>query len=197
MWIRFLKDIINLASHGYRYYCRVDIPERKAHKVESVFKKLSQRYECGLSKDQKYRRKRQGLANYEIKQWSRYIIVLRTEGQELPRCGDIWHCFEEKPYDLFVGPQLHLYVGKAKTGRKFTAYLARDTYRWLREILREDIMYNRDNELKKHLSWITNLPAFSGICHQIQQLQDYLNGFAKSKRFKLRIPQLQLKSITA
>ena len=53
MWVKFLKDIVNLASHGYVYYCRADIPERKASRVRSVLKKLSQRYQCGLSKDQK------------------------------------------------------------------------------------------------------------------------------------------------
>jgi len=187
MWTKFLKDIVNLASHGYVYYCRADIPERKASKVKSVLRKLSQRYQCGLSKDQKYRRKKQGLANYEIKSWERHIIVMRTKGEELDPCGDIWFSLEKKPYDLFVGPYLHVYVGKARAGKKFTVYLARDTYRWLREVLREDIIYNRDEEFQKHLKWISALPAFSGIAHQIQQLRKYLNQFSKTNRHRLRI----------
>jgi len=195
MWVKFLKDIVNLASHGYKYYCRADIPEEKAHKVESVFKKLSERYQCGLSKDQKYRRKKKGLANYEIKRWERHIIVMRTEGKELDPCGDIWFSLEKKPYDLSVGPHLRLYVGKAPTGRKFTVYLARNTYRWLREILREDIIYDRDSEFKKHLSWISDLPAFSGICHQMKELRKYLNNFARSNRYRLKVPVLRLKNI--
>ena len=69
----------NLLTAGYRYYVMGRIPEGKDPR--SVDAKLKAKYDLGLSRWQRARRKRNGHANVRYLRHGRLFVMLATEGR--------------------------------------------------------------------------------------------------------------------
>lgn len=192
-WIPFVEQIIRFASHGYHWYARVDIPEKKASVAGRVDEKIKQKFlEIMLSKDQRYRRKKAGDANYVYLRWDRCGLLLKSRGRSSACDDERWHFLRDRPYEFPVGEYLELKVGPGGKS-KYTCYLTRKSYRAIKTLLRELFEDQRWEQLQKQWYALSLLPAWSGIVSQVNQLYDTVRSWRVPRRFspkKLKLRKL-------
>ena len=81
-----MQKIQFIVSRGATHHAEMQIPPKS---IESVVKKLTARYELDLSKDQKYKRKKQGVSVtdlvifFDITEQVYHLFILVTEGNSL------------------------------------------------------------------------------------------------------------------
>ncbi|MDW8003031.1 MAG: hypothetical protein RMJ39_10310 [Deltaproteobacteria bacterium] len=170
-WIEYVRQILNHACHGYEYYCPVVIPEKKRDRIPAIDRKLLGKYPmCEWNKDQRYRAKKQGRSNYVYIRWDLSGILMHTPGIEPVGVSDRFFVLSEKPYQFRVGSWIEIKIGPARTGKRFTAYLTKQSFRSIKALLIENIEKGRFEEFEKYYYRLENLPAFSGILTQISEL---------------------------
>ncbi|GEM_PF-1470947 len=196
-WTEYIKQILNFAGHGYEYYCPVNIPTNKRDKAIQVDNKILEKYpSCKWNKDQRYKAKKANKANYAYIRWDLYGIILHTLGQEL-ECNDpdrFYH-LREKPYVIPVGEWLEIKISKARTGKKYTAYMSKASYRNIKALLCEYIEHRQWDAFIKHYYRLENLPAFSGILVQMDELYRFCRAEIKRYKAKVELRKLTLKKV--
>jgi len=176
-WIVYVQQILNNAGHGYVSYCPIVIPTEKKDKAVAIDAKLNEKYITNISKDVRYRRKKKGLANCIYIRWDIHAVILRSSGEWLNEDpGDRFYSFHHVPYVFPAGNWIYVKVGPAKTGKKFTAYLNKESYRNIKEVLRENIEHRRLDVLDKYYGRLAGLPAYSGILSQMGELRRFCMG---------------------
>ena len=77
--VGFVQQLaVGYLARGYWFYVTGEVPERKD--VHAVDRKLIARYDVGLSKWAKARRKQAGGANIQYLRYKRFFVLLATEG---------------------------------------------------------------------------------------------------------------------
>ena len=71
----------NYLPHGYWFYVTGRIPDGKS--AESIDQKILAKYGIGLSRQQRSRRKLQGLANLHYLRFESFFVILATHGKHL------------------------------------------------------------------------------------------------------------------
>lgn len=175
-WVEFVKLLLNHAGHGYVEYCSFVVPERKITKAEKIDKKMLAKYpEMGHSKDQRYRRKQAGRANFAYLRWRSIGVILRTEGEVKERFDpEVFARLDAKPLIFAVGSMIEIKIGKAKAGRKYTAFLSKQAFRSIKGILRDNVRHRRLEVAEKYWDRLRGLPAFSGILGQTGELMKWI-----------------------
>ncbi len=175
-WKEFVKLMLNHAGHGYFEYCAFVIPERKIAKAESIDKKIFSKYpEAGYNKDQRYRRKKAGQANFAYLRWHNVGVILRTEGEvkEKPDPEQFFR-LDSVPLIFAVGSMVEIKVAKAKAGRNYTAFLSKKSFRTIKGILRDNIHHRRLEVAEKYWDRLCGFPAFSGVLGQMGELTKWV-----------------------
>lgn len=193
-WQTFVMRIVRFASHGYHWYARVDIPESKKSSASRVDAKICSKYpEVELGKDKRYQAKKAGKANYAYLRWDRWGILLRSRGEKSERDDDIWHEFKQVPYVFSVGEFfLELKIGPG--GRsKYTCYLTKSSYRALKTLMREYFEDQRFDQLVKQYQALAELPAFSGLIRQADELWRVLKSWRLPRGYTIK--KLRLKDL--
>jgi len=196
-WVGYIKQILNFTWHGYEYICPIFIPARKSNRLGQIDKKILGKYPaCEWDKDKKYKAKKSGMANYVYLRWELCGVILHTSGRvtELEDSDTFYH-LSERPYKFSVGSWISIKIGKARTGKKYTAYLTKESYRSIKAVLRENIKHQRWDEFQKYYSRLENLPAFSGILSQIDELYRLFRNELKQYETKVAINKLKLKKV--
>jgi len=190
-WIPFVERIIRFASHGYHWYARVDIPQKKASVATKIDSKIMEKFpETTLSKDQRYRRKKAGYANYVYLRYNRWGLLLKSRGKSSPRDDENWSHFAKTPYEFPVGEYLELKIGPGGKS-KYTCYLTRRSYRAIKTLLRELFEDQRWEQLERQWHALSLLPAYSGMISQVNQLYDTVKSWRVPRRFSPRRLRLQ------
>lgn len=190
-WQTFAMGVLRFASHGYHWYARVDIPEEKMALASRVDVKICSKYpEIGFGKDKRYQAKKGGKANYAYLRWNKWGILLKSRGEKSPRDDEIWHEFKRVPYIFRVSEFLELKIGPG--GRsKYTCYLTKSSYRGLKTLLREYFEDQRFDELVKQYQALSELPAFSGLIHQANNLWRVARTWRLPRGYAIRKPKLK------
>ena len=175
-WKDFVKLVLNHAGHGYVEYSSFVIPDKKITKVESIDRKIQNKYpEAGHNKDQRYRSKRAGKANFAYLRWQHVGVVLCTEGEVKERPdADKFVRLAAEPLIFAVGTMIEIKIAKAKAGRNYTAFLSKQSYRTIKGILRDNIRHRRLEVAEKYWDRLRSLPAFSGILGQTTELTKWV-----------------------
>ena len=184
-------------THGYEFYCPILIPEKKADRAERVDKKILDKYPMLLwGKDQKYRAKKAGKANFAYVRWGRCAVILHTKGL-VPEVQDpdrFYHV-RENPYTFPVGSWIEVKISPSKTGKRYTAYLTKQSYRNLKALLRENIEHRRLEVFEKYYKRLEGLPAFSGILGQMRELYRFCRSEIRKVDRQYRLKPLSLKKV--
>ena len=76
----FVQQIaVAYVGHGYWFYVTGQVPAGKD--PEAIDRKILDRYGIELSRQQRARRKQQGLANLHYVRFERFFVILATHGQ--------------------------------------------------------------------------------------------------------------------
>jgi hypothetical protein len=171
-WKEFTQLALNFLGHGYLEYTHFVIPERKIAKAEQIDKKMLAKYpEADYDKDRRYRNKKAGQANFAYLRWRNVGVILRTEGEVKERSeAEKFVRLDTEPFVFAVGSTIEIKIAKAKAGRKYTAYLSRQSFRAIKGVLRDNIRHRRHDVAEDHWERLKGLPAFSGILGQMREL---------------------------
>lgn len=200
-WMQFVRQILNYAGHGYVYYSYTKIPVEKENKIKQIEKKIISKYPmCEWDKDKRYRAKKNGKANYAYIRWGLHFVMLRTEGQEcIPEDPERFKSFSDEPLVFDVGEWIKIKISKAKTGKKYTAYLAKSSYRSIKALLQENIEHKQKDVFFKNYNKLQELPAFSGILEQMEKLRLFCRNkwkkYKSKKEKRIVIDKLVLKKV--
>lgn len=175
-WKDFVKLLLNHAGHGYVEYSSFVIPDKKITKAEAIDRKILNKYpEAGHNKDQRYRNKRAGKANFAYLRWQNVGVILCTEGDVKERPDpDQFVRLDSAPLIFAVGSTVEIKIAKAKAGRKYTAFLSKQSFRTIKGILRDNIRHHRIEVAVKYWDRLRGLPAFSGILEQTRELARWI-----------------------
>jgi len=193
-WTEYVKQILNFAGHGYEYYFSVQIPATKEEKIKRIDTKMIKEYPMvEWGKDRRYRAKKAGMANYAYIRWHLSGILLHTDGREGETSDpDTFFHLTARPYVVRIGSWVDIKIGKAKAGKRYTAYLTKESFRNIKALLREDIEHRRFDVLEKNYYRLEALPAFSGILAQMDDLYQFLRSDIK----RMRVRNIQLRRLS-
>ncbi len=175
-WKDFVKLVLNHAAHGYSEYSAFMIPDKKITKAESIDRKILNKYpEAGQNKDQRYRSKRAGKANFAYLRWQHVGVVLCTEGEVKERPdADKFVRLAAEPLIFAVGTMIEIKIARARAGRNYTAFVSKKSYREIKAVLRDHIRHRRPAVAEEYWNRLRGLPAFSGILEQTRQLTKWI-----------------------
>jgi len=171
-WKEFIQLALNFAGHGYLEYSSFIIPEQKVEKAQRIDMKIQAKFpETGYDKDRRYRNKKAGQANLSYLRWRNIGLILRTEGEVNGRFDEEKFVrFDEEPFVFAVGSMIEIKIAKARAGRKYTAYLSKQSFRAIKAILRDNLRHRRRDVAEAYWERLKGLPAFSGILGQMREL---------------------------
>lgn len=194
-WTDYVRQIVICASHGYQEFFQVVLPEAKANRSEHVIRRLLATYpEVELDYNRRYRRKKRGEANMALVWWDHRGCVLRTQGAWTARPNeDVLVHIDAVPLLVPVGERITIRIGKARAGHKYTAYLARPSYRWIRGMLQENLSHRRTAAVAEEWERAMKLPGFAGIYAQMRDLHTFLRSEERRHGVKLRLPPPRLR----
>lgn len=180
-WKEFAKLVLNHAGHGYVEYCSFVIPDKKITKAESIDRKILSKYpEAGYNKDQRYRQKKAGQANFAYLRWHNIGVLMRTEGEVRERPdADKFVRLDAEPMIFAVGTVIEIKIAKAKAGKNYTAFLSKKSYREIKAVLRDNIRHHRPAVAEEYWNHLRGLPAFSGILEQTKELTKWIRKECK------------------
>ena len=197
-WQFMLQKIIYLISKGYIYYSVGEIPLDKAYKARSIDKKIISKYDMDLSKDQRARRKKKGIANFYYIRWKNQFVILHTKGKinESVEIDDVFYNIREHrkgdKFKITIGKEL--IVNIVLKNEKPTVVLDKSTYRDIKTELDELVKTKQIKKLYKRFSMLNYIPAWSGIVKQKFLLQEEIYKSAKKyglntrKRNQIKYP---------
>lgn len=178
----------NLLTAGYRYYVVGRIPEGKD--PQRVDAKLKAKYDLGLSRWQRARRKRAGSASVRYLRHGRLFVMLSTEGKHR------W--FEDERSQIRDARRVPLKIagyaislcgkgtGKGRSAFRVRVSLRRSTYNDLKAYFLDLATHRSAENLRKEL-WSLPFEPYSGVRRQIVGIVRAVNRERKRAGFE-RIP---------
>ena len=126
---------VNLMSRGYVYHSETVLPARKEEKWPKIMDKIQARYtvKAGksvfqLSKDQRARRKKQGLLNAALVRWRDRFYLLATEGRDDVGLREHERLAKWPQVRLVIPAGLNFTYEIAQAGGKPTVILSKECY---------------------------------------------------------------------
>lgn len=199
-WQGMLQLVVYLMGRGYYYHCVSYYPESKRDKWPNIDRKIMNKYPCGLSKDQRYRRKKLKQANYHFVRWENCALILMTEGEH-GALDDRFIDAREQPLYFRISPPVEFKIDPAKVKKEgkgermgIMVHLSRESYLGckanLREALERDLsksqIPNASRHLIKEFEKLNGLPCWGGVIEQKRRLLLWLLGEAKRHGIRLR-----------
>jgi hypothetical protein len=178
----FCRAVLRLAGQGYTQYKINEIPEKKGlpHIKKRILKKVDDRYQIEITKDQRYYKKSKGFANYGAFEYRNKIYIFKTEGVVAP--GEE-NGFNKIPKDLnfVISDYLTLILYRDERG-KLTFRLSKTNYRSIKEQLKQAMQRGDGAKFHTIQKKIRNLPPYRGIGKQKGELLRYLIKIRKLYR---------------
>ncbi|BET58519.1 hypothetical protein [Geobacter sp. 60473] len=166
-WQGFIQQVVYQVSRGYYWYCLIEYPEAKQDRWLRTDNKLMGKYSADLSKDQRYRRKGMGKANFMFLRWGRFAVVLHTKGiVEEVADKDHFCDIREKPLEVRLNLGYRIHFGS----NGVTVHLDRESYHGVKEILADAVRRHNPRLLKQEFDRLNGIPCWSGVVEQKRQL---------------------------
>lgn len=192
-WQGFIQQLVNLMSHGYRYYCVINLPEKKRDTWGNIDKKLIQKYSANMGKDKRYRRLLQGDANHIYLRWGNRALILRTPGRVL-EADDVFFDLNDKPLLVRAGGTLQLKIVSTGIKGRCTVYIDKGVYREIKAELLNHVRYRRLDVVQKRFDVLDGIPRYSGITQQKAQLVTALIEAGAKHGLKLKRKDLHFQT---
>lgn len=194
-WQVFLQRIMDFVSTGHYYHHAHVQPEKRRGKLANIDKKIIERFETTISKDQRYRRKKKNLVNYVYLRWELTLIILKTDGEDSceERSTQKFHHIRDTPLEITIGSELQLKLtkeemtkAKDKQKRKqgYTYYLTKQCYRNIKAALLEDVEHRRKDAVIYRFNALNNIPAYAGIIKHKKLLKKVVLNAGKKHGMK-------------
>lgn len=195
-WQGLLQQLAWLLSRGYWYHHVTYLPERKRDRWESIDKKLIAKYGTDLSKWQRARRRKKGLANFAYLRWENVAVLMHTAG-DIPSdivYDDHFRDFRAKGKKNRLKIQISPLVGFEfyLDDKGITVKLDKATFRGIKDSLEEVISTKDVEKIRKEFNKINGFPAYRGIVCQKVQLAKYVVKKAGHHQVKLSASDLRI-----
>ena len=185
-WQGFLQIIHYLASRGYYWYCITQYPSKKRDKFFRIDEKLIGKYRCDLSKFQRARRKKKGLANFYFARFDDCAIIMHTKGdiEENILYDDRFYDFRQKRLKISIN---NLEFELINLDGKLSWKLSKDCYRDIKAHFGELCKLKQREKIVKEFDKLNGLPAWKGIIRQKYLLRNYI--IAQAKKHQIQFHQ--------
>ena len=164
-WQGFLQQLITLISHGYRFYCQTEYPDKKRDKWDAIDLKLIKKYDADVGKDKRYRYQQKGMANCMFLRWGKHALILRSVG-EYEETDDHFVDIRDKELVLEVGDIMKIKIVLEGSKGRVTAYMDKQAYRDIKAELLDHCRHRRLDVLKGRFAALNGLPGYSGFTQQ-------------------------------
>lgn len=165
-WQGFIQQVVYQISRGYYWYCLVAYPETKQDRWPRIDKKLIEKYSADLSKDQRYRRKAKGVANFMFLRWGHFAVILHTQGIGQVSDRDHFDDIRKKPLEVRLNLGYRIHFGS----NGVTVHFDRESYQGVKEILADAVRLHNPRLLKLEFDRLNGIPCWSGVVEQKRQL---------------------------
>lgn len=189
--VTFMQRISDRVKDGYFEYVFGICVRDKFH---SLFDKFNAIYSLDISKDQRYRRRKNGEAVYSLVacttstietsdiQW----VLLRTAGKPtlLADKRELWHDVRDARMILFERYELHRHTRKEMSSPSWSWRIEKMKYSNIREDVILSIRRKFDKKLDSILHDLVLMPKFAPIRKQILDIQNLIKSEFKRSRSK-------------
>lgn len=186
-WQYLLQQLVFLIGKGYYNYCVGYIPLDKGHKMFDIDKKIMDKYNINISKDQRYRRKKKKLANFYYLRWQHWFFILRSDGA-------VDFDIDDKFYDIRVkqkeinrlkivvsgGLEFNVALQCKDNGKKsVTVNLSNYTFKLFKAEIEDYIQHRQIKQLERFFERLRSLPAWQGVIKQEYKILEEVYKYAK------------------
>nr|WP_181726079.1 hypothetical protein [Planococcus sp. (in: firmicutes)]QJS06174.1 hypothetical protein [Planococcus sp. (in: firmicutes)] len=191
-WQGFIQQIVLLTGSGYRHYCFVNYPEHKQDKFTKIDKKLIRRYETDMQKNQLWRNKKEGNANFKFLRYENMAIILmatnnfqgrKTQTKEGVEIDDDFLSIDKKPLILEFGKETSLKVHSVNG--KMTMSMSSLMYKNKKAELLEVAAKKSVKLALYEFGKLNGIPTYSGNFNQRKELLDILVDELKRHNVKV------------
>jgi len=187
-WQGFVQQVVTYLSNAYWHYCIVRIPDEKIKRVTAIDAKLLSLYNCYMSKDQRYRRKQKGFANYHYIRWNNLALIVHTEGSIPDTIKGTDRFKGARVEHLIIPVSNNLSLKAVHSQQGWTVCMDRNTYRDIKYELYELIRSSSSQyEVIRRYRKLNGIPAWRGVIEQRKHLQRYVIAqLQKQKNIRMR-----------
>lgn len=174
----FVARVVQLAGHGYCFYVLGQIPADKS--PADVDRKLIEKYDIALSRDQRYRRKRRGQAAMHYVRWEDRFVLLATHGRHQFFSDERARIRDLKRTPLRIGGySISLRRDPAKGGKLRAAVrIDKETYRMVRDSFLERAVHRRGESIAAAM-WSVPFEPYRPIREQLFRVLCQVNDRRK------------------
>ena len=186
-WQYLLQQLVFLIGKGYyKYHCGF-IPEGKEYKAVNIDKKIINKYNINLSKDQRYRRKKKKLSNFYYLRWKNQFFILQTDGELDVEIDDEFFDIrikqkESNRLSVVVSENMKFNLSmryKEKSKYSVTVSFSNETYKDLKAEIEELIQHKQTKKLENLFENLRGIPAWQGVIKQEYKLLEEVYRYAK------------------
>jgi len=201
-WKNFIYVILNNVSQGYWYFSQFQYPEKKRDKWEKIDEKIINKYNVNISKDQRYRNKKKGKANYRFFRWENQAILLRTEGERLQQDDERWIKLEGKERILIIVGNTEFEI--KKINEKFSVKVSKKTFSEIKTDIKTKLEKKLINQALYVFNNFNNLPNYTFLKKQKRDIIDFFvenckknfkKGQIKKIKEELKIKEVALRKL--
>lgn len=189
----FVQQIVYLLSKGFYYFIIVQLPLKKSDKWSQIDRKLIKKYQCELSKDQRYRRRLKHIATFRYLRWHHVAIIMHTNGSIADDItdGDCFKDFRAKGIKLLlpISYSTVFQVFRNFDGT-FSAKLEKKCFAGVKAATELSIRAKRPEKALDLFRMIDNYPAWAGVISPKKELRKLI--IQKCKQHKLHIDHNKL-----
>lgn len=174
-WVGFIQQLQHLVARGYVEYCAVTYPVGKEHKYKQIDRKLISKYNCNLSKDKAYYRKKKKISNFKFLRFGNQAMILKTKGniEEGVIVDDKFMHIEQEKMLIPIGEKASLNIGYDNE-KKVSVYMSNETYREVKYTCFEYIDRKKFAKAIESFNQLNGLPSWGGIVEQKIKMKQQL-----------------------
>lgn len=191
-WQGLLQILVYLSSRGYHYHQVQQLPARKKDKWKKIDERLIEKFGAGLSKFQRARRKKDGMANFYYLRWQGLVVIIHTPGiipVDLQR--EKFQEVKSNPIRVRLSENISMDVYYDEATKKFSARMSRDSYLGFKAVL-ENACKCGLSRTKEEFERTNGIPAWHGVVQQKKTLARHVLGEARRHNIEIRLADLRL-----
>jgi len=188
-WKNFIYVILNNVSQGYWYFSQFKYPEKKKEKWLLIDKKIIRKYQTDISKDQRYRRKKKGQANYRFFRFENQCILLKTEGEKLPEDDEKWTKLEKRNAIKVCIGEIILEI--KNINKKYSVKVSKKDLKNIKTSIKSKLEKKLINQALYEFEKFNNLPNYTFLKKQKQELIRFFIETCKKRLKKEQIKKIK------
>ena len=181
LWQYLIQRIISQVNQGYVYYACFNIPDIKMPDIERIDTKIILKYNTYISKDQRYRFKSKGMANFQYFRFHAFGIVLATTGTIAVKDCEKFQSINTKPILIKV-ESIELQIRKMKGVDKksrFTVSLSDKCMLGFKSYFKDLARRKQPETIISKYDNLNGIPCYTGIIANKSKLIRYIDYLSR------------------